>query len=91
VRSVDYTGQVRAEMREAGLARGFSVEVVDGCLDAIARDVGRDYESLRLRPPDHPDRRIYQKKVEALGLVEAVCEDQGGDVLVIRLRVEAFV
>lgn len=91
MRSVDYTGQVRAEMREAGAARGFSVAVVDGCLDAIARDIGRDYESLRLRPPDRPDRRIYQKIVEALGLVEAVCEHRGGDVLVIRLRVEAFV
>ena len=91
MRSVDYTRQIRAEMWEAGAAKGFSVEVVDSCLDAIARDIGRDFESLRLRPPDRPDRRIYQKKVEAPGLVEAVCEGRGGDVLVIRLRVEAFI
>jgi hypothetical protein len=78
-------------MVEAGAAKGFSVEVVVGCLDAIARDIGREFDLLRLRPPDHPDRRTYQKKVEGLGLVEAVCnEASGGGVLVIRLRVEAF-
>lgn len=77
-------------MLDAGAAKGFSAEVVDGCLAAIGRDVGRDFDSLRLRPPGFEDRRIYQKQVEALGLVEAVCEDLGEGVLVIRLRIEVF-
>ena len=78
-------------MLEAGAAKGFAAEVVDGCLAAIARDIGRDFDSLRLRPPGHPHRRTYQKNVEALGLVEAVCDERGDQVIVVRLRVEAFV
>ena len=62
-------------MLEAGAAKGFSKELVVGCLVAIARDIGRDFESLQLRPPDHPERRTYQKEV--------CC-------VVLRLRVEAF-
>lgn len=77
-------------MLDAGAAKGLAAGVVDGCLAAIGRDIGRDFELLRLRPPGHPKRRLYQKKVEALGLVEAVCEDRGDEVFVIRLRVEAF-
>jgi hypothetical protein len=67
-----------------------AVDVVESSLAAIALDIGRDFDSLTLRPPDHPERRTYLKRVEALGLVEAVCEEQGDGVVVIRLRVEAF-
>lgn len=78
-------------MLDAGVAKGFAAGVVEGCLAAVGRNIGRDFDSLRLSPPGHPKRRLYQKEVEALGLVEAVCEDRGDEVFVIRLRVEAFI
>jgi hypothetical protein len=90
VRNVSFNEDVRAAVHEAATIKGYSADVVDGCLTAIARDIGRDFNTMSLRPPDHPDRRTYQKLVEALGLVEAICEDQGDAVLVVRLRVEAF-
>ncbi len=64
--------------------------MVESCLAAIGRDISRDFDSLWLRPPGFDARRLYQKKVEAFGLVEAVCEDRTDRVLVVRLRVEAF-
>jgi hypothetical protein len=90
VRDVSFSDDVRAAVHQAAATHGYGAEVVDGSLAAIARDIGRDFDTLSLRPPDHPERRTYQKTVEALGLVEAVCEDLGNRVLVIRLRVEAF-
>ena len=90
MRAISFTEDVRAEIHEAAAAKGYAIDIVDGCLDAIAQDIGRDFDSLTLRPPDHPERRTYLKLVEALGLVEAVCEEQGDDVVVVRLRVEAF-
>ena len=91
MRAVEFAEDVRAETLDAGIARGFTAEVVESCLAAIGRDIGREFDSLRLRPPGHQDRKLYQKQVEGLGMVEAVCEDQGDRVLIIRLRVGAFV
>ena len=90
MRDVSFKEDVRAAVYEAATIKGYSADVVDGCLTAIARDIGRDFDTMSLRPPDHPGRRTYQKLVEALGLVEAICEDQGDEILVIRLRVQAF-
>ena len=88
--AISFTDDVRTEVHEAAAARGYTADIVNGCLASIARDIGRDFDSLIFRPPDRPDRRTYQKMVEALGLVEAVCEERRDGVVVIRLRVEAF-
>ena len=72
------------------MAKGYPSDVIEGVLATIAHDIGRTYDQLVLRPPDHPERRTYMRQVEALGIVEAICEDRGGEVHVIRLRVEVF-
>ena len=90
MRVVSFTEDVRAGTHEAAQAKGYAPDVVNGVLAAIALDVGRDFDSLTLRPPDRPERRTYLKRVEALGLVEAVCEERVSEVVVVRLRVEAF-
>jgi hypothetical protein len=90
VRTVSFTEGVRAEVLEAASAKGFTADFVDGCLAAIARDISKVFDTLILGPPDHPERRTYLRRAEALGLVEAICEEQGDDVIVVRLQVGAF-
>lgn len=90
MRAVSFTEDVRAAVHEAAAAKGFGADLVDGCLAAIALDIGRVFDMLILGPPDHPERRTYLRRAEALGLVEAVCEEQRDEVVVVRLRVGAF-
>ncbi len=90
MRDITFTQDVRTEVHRAAEAKGYAPEIVEGVLAAIARDIGRDFDTLKFRPAGHKNRRIYQKLAEGLGLVEAVCEEQTTDVIVIRLRVEAF-
>ncbi len=91
MRAVTFADGVRASVHEAASAKGFESDVVDGALAAVASDIARVYDELILRPPDHPERRTYQRRVEALGLIEAVCESRGTDrVVVLRIRIEAF-
>lgn len=82
--------RVWAEVRAAGLARGYPADLVEGVLAMIAHDIGRTYGSLILGPPDHPERRSYGVEAEGVGVVEAICEERGTDVVVISLRIEAF-
>lgn len=90
MRGVSFDDDVRAGAFEAATAKGYASDVIEGVLATIAYDIGRTYDQLTLRPPDHPERRTYIRQVEALGIVEAICEDRGGEVYVIRLRVEVF-
>lgn len=90
MRAVSVDEDVRAEISEVATAKGYASDVIEGVLTAIAKDIGRTYDRLILRPPDHPERRIYIRQVEALGIVEAICEDRGSEVRIIRLRVEVF-
>ena len=90
VRAVTFNEDVRAELYESATALGYAADVIEGVLITIARDIGRVYDELTLRPPGHPERRTYLTVTEGLGLVEAVCEDQDDEVVVINLRVGAF-
>lgn len=91
MRALSFDAAVHAEIVDAATAKGCAPLVIEGVLTTIGHDIARTYDDLTLRPPEHPERRIYVHQVEALGLVEPICEARDSEVrVVIRLRVEAF-
>ena len=90
MRTVTYSESALAEISAAAEAHSVTALDLDGYLQAVGRDIGVVFDSLITHVPDYPNRRIYQRAVEGLGDVSAICQLDGPHVIVLRIGIAAF-